>query len=121
MYLDSFKDIGIPLGKWEKESKFCSTRVYKRMIFNSISKSWVVELYLVCRTKNDAGEWEIHEPFVPMFTLIKPDMKRLQVRKLYQKGIPMETLRKIFGYNSTRMVQRITQDLRQRACKYNPK
>ena len=113
-YLESLKQDGVPLDDWDYPTGFCSTRIYKRMVHNPLTKGWAVELYYVCRTLNEKNEWVFcdDEGYIPIFTLLEPKVKHRKLRSLYKKGFPIKKLTILFGYKHDRAVRRLTEDLR---------
>lgn len=119
-YVESLKDTGLPITDWVPSSETCSTRVYKRMVLNELSGGWATELFTVCRVLNDDNQWEICNEYVPNYSFMHSNIKKRKIRTLYKKGVPIDTLYVLFGYKSRRSVEKITQDLRQRKCKFSP-
>lgn len=120
-YLKQLKEIGIPYGKWHPSvSGKCETRTYKRMIFEPVFHYWGTELYIACRTKNNDGKWSVCSEYVPLYTPLEHGIKVQKIRTMYEAGVPPKTLMEVFGYKTTRTVQKLVADLRQ-YCKYKSK
>jgi len=72
--------------------------------------------FVVCRTKNGAGKWEVCHEVVPKFTPMTSDVKKSKIRSLYSSGVPTRILAELFGYKTPWQIQVWVRDLRMK-CK----